>query len=209
MADFGEAFAQLPRYGLRSRAFGPACESVYEEGTPPSTWAVVLGRPGFGIDNAITQFDPAAPERVVFNKRFACGPNDPGAGWDSYCKGDKRTVSTRGGGCAPAVPPISYRRLRSPRHHRPAPGGGAVIRVDQSRMRAGLGDAFVMEHFTDGGIYRPAGASTRRASSLSATGCAAPELSVSRAAHAPPWPPTRNRPGDTQAMTAGEGHRAR
>ena len=70
----------------------PDCDSVYEEWDTALDVGGVLGaNPGFAIDNAITQFDPAAPERIVFNKRFACGPQDP-AGWDSYCKGDKRTV---------------------------------------------------------------------------------------------------------------------
>mgnify|MGYP006162456459 CR=1 FL=1 len=35
--------------------------------------------------------DPDDPARVLFNKRQVCGPADP-AGWDSYCKGDKRAL---------------------------------------------------------------------------------------------------------------------
>ena len=70
----------------------PSCESVYEEwATALDVGGVFGGMPAFAIDNAITQFDPAQPERVIPNKPFACGPHDP-AGWDSYCKGDKRTA---------------------------------------------------------------------------------------------------------------------
>ena len=94
----------------------PAAGRSTRSGTRRSTSAA-SARPtrASAIDNAITQFDPAAPERVVFNKRFACGPHDP-AGWDSYCKGDKRTVlhprwvvRNRGRVALP------HRRLRPPR----------------------------------------------------------------------------------------------
>ena len=106
----------------RPRAASPSTRS----GPPRWTWAACSApRPGFAIDNAITQFDPATPSASVFNKRVACGPHDP-AGWDSYCKGDKRTVlrprwvvRNRG----PVALP--HRRLRPPRRRRAAPGGVA------------------------------------------------------------------------------------
>ena len=95
MADFGAAVANCPGVRLRARMRllpDPRCRSVYEEwATAVDVGGAFRARPAFAIDNAITQFDAAAPERVVFNKAFACGPMDP-RGWDSYCKGDKRTV---------------------------------------------------------------------------------------------------------------------
>jgi hypothetical protein len=95
MADFGAAVTNCPGAPLAARMRllpSPACESVYEEwDTQLDVGGALRASPGFAIDNAITQFDPADPERIVFNKPFACGPHDPG-GWDSYCKGDKRTV---------------------------------------------------------------------------------------------------------------------
>ena len=126
MADFGEAVANCP--GVRSRSAWrllpvPGCRSGYEEwATALDVGGVFRARPAFGIHNAITQFDPADPERVVFNKRAVCGRADP-AGWDSRCKGDRRTVfhprwflrERR----AVALP---HRRLRPARGRRAAPG---------------------------------------------------------------------------------------
>src|SRR5918998_371913 len=81
MADFGEATANCPDATLAPSMRllpSPGCESVYEEwDTALDVGGALRGNPGFGIDNAITQFDPADPERIVFNKRFACGPHDP------------------------------------------------------------------------------------------------------------------------------------
>ncbi len=158
MADFGEALPNCPDTELRSSMRllpSPGCESVYEEwDTAFDVGGVFSGRPGFGIDNAITQFDAANPERVVFNKRFACGPNDPG-GWDSYCKGDKRAV----------LHPQWRLRNRGPSRFRTDAYGrrsdagllqvvARRIRVDQSRECCGVENAFVMEQPSDGGIYR-------------------------------------------------------
>ena len=158
MADFGEAVANCPDAELRPSMRllpTPACESVYEEwDTAFHVGGVFSGAPGFAIDNAITQFDAAAPERVVFNKRFACGPNDP-AGWDSYCKGDKRTV----------LHPRWRLRNRGPSRFRTDAYGrrraagllqvvSRRIRVDQSEECCGAENAFVMEQPSDGGIYR-------------------------------------------------------
>jgi hypothetical protein len=115
---------------------------------------VLRGRPGFAIDNAITQFDPAEPGRVVFNKRIACGPYDP-AGWDSYCKGDKRTVFhprwwVRNRGRA---------SFRTDAYGRRAATGilqyvARRIRVDQRDECCGVENAFIMERPSDGGLYR-------------------------------------------------------
>jgi hypothetical protein len=158
MADFGRALANCSGTRLRSRMRllpSPACRSVYEEwDTAFDVGGVFSGRPGFGIDNAITQFDAADPERVLFNKRFACGPHDP-AGWDSYCKGDKRTL----------LHPRWRLRNRGPSRFRTnaygqrAPAGllqlvSRKIRIDQSDECCGAENAFVMEQPSDGGIYR-------------------------------------------------------
>ena len=158
MADFGGALANCPDTRLRSRMRllpSPACKSVYEEwDTAFDVGGVFSGRPGFGIDNAITQFDPGAPERVVFNKRFACGSHDP-AGWDSYCKGDKRTVLHPRWRLRNRGPS----RFRTDAYGRRAPAGllqvvSRKIRIDQSEECCGAENAFVMEQPSDGGIYR-------------------------------------------------------
>ena len=81
MADFGEAVANCP--GVKSRESWrllpvPGCRPSYEEwATALDVGGVFRARPAFGIHNAITQFDPADPERVVFNKRAVCGGADP------------------------------------------------------------------------------------------------------------------------------------
>jgi hypothetical protein len=160
MADFGEV---IPNCSGARRAPAmrllpsPHCENVYEEwATTLEVGGVFKARPAFGIDNAITQFDPADPERVVFNKRRACGPHDP-AGWDSYCKGDKRAllhpqwvVSNRG-----------RSRFRTDAYGRRAPTGllqvvARRVRVDQSDECCGAENRFDMSHPSDGGIYRAA-----------------------------------------------------
>jgi hypothetical protein len=158
MADFGQAVANCPgaRRAPSMRLLpSPACKSVYEEwATRLDVGGVLRANPGFGIDNAITQFDPADPSRIVFNKPFACGPRDP-AGWDSYCKGDKRAllhprwvVHNRG-----------RSRFRTDAFGRRAPRGLLQVvarraRIDQSRECCGPENAFVMERPSDGGIYR-------------------------------------------------------
>ena len=38
-------------------------------------------RPGFAIQNPITQFDPLDPSRVAFNKPRVCGRADPAGRW--------------------------------------------------------------------------------------------------------------------------------
>ena len=78
MADFGKAVPNCA--GARRRPSmrllpAPACRPVYEEwDTAFDVGGVFGGRPGFGIDNPTTQFDPSTPDNVIFNKRSACGP---------------------------------------------------------------------------------------------------------------------------------------
>jgi hypothetical protein len=158
MADFGRAVPNCPGAGRRARMRllpSPRCKSVYEEwATALNVGGVFRAAPAFAIDNAITQFDPAAPDRVVFNKPFACGPHDP-AGWDSYCKGDKRTVLRprwRVSGRGPS-------RFRTDARGRRASTGLLQVvarraRVSQLRECCGVENAFVMERPSDGGIYR-------------------------------------------------------
>jgi hypothetical protein len=158
MADFGEAIANCADATLAPSMRllpSPGCESVYEEwDTALDVGGVLRGSPGFAIDNAITQFDAASPDRVVFNKGFACGPNDP-AGWDSYCKGDKRTVLHPRW----VVRNRGRSRFRTDAFGRRAPQGflqivSRRVRIDQSRECCGPENAFIMERPSDGGIYR-------------------------------------------------------
>jgi hypothetical protein len=158
MADFGAAVANCPGAGFAPSQRllpHPGCESVYEQwDTQVDVGGALRAHPGFAIDNAITQFDPADPARVTFNKQFACGPNDP-AGWLSYCKGDKRTVFhpqwvVRG---------RRRSRFRTDAYGRRARRGLSQFvrrraRVDQGEECCGVENVFVMEQPTDGGIYR-------------------------------------------------------
>jgi len=158
MADFGELVLNCPDAAFRPRVRlvpTPGCEPIYEEwDTQLDVAGVFRAGPGFAIDNAITQFDPSNPERVIFNKRFACGPSDRG-GWGSSCKGDKRTVLhprwvVRNDGPS---------RFRTDAYGRRAPTGflqvvSRRLRVDQSHECCGAENAFVMERPSDGGIYR-------------------------------------------------------
>jgi hypothetical protein len=158
MADFGQALANCrgARLAPSMRLLpSPGCKSVYEEwDTALDVGGVLRGNPGFAIDNAITQFDPANPERIVFNKGFACGPNDP-AGWRSYCKGDKRTVFHPRW----VVRNRGRSRFRTDAYGRRARAGllqvvSRRLRIDQSDECCGPENAFVMERPSDGGIYR-------------------------------------------------------
>jgi hypothetical protein len=158
MADFGAAVPNCPDAALAPSMRllpNPACESVYEEwDTALDVGGVLRAGPGFAIDNAITQFDPADPERVVFNKRFGCGPHDP-AGWDSYCKGDKRTVFHPRW----VVRNRGRSRFRTDAYGRRASAGFLQVvarraHVDQSRECCGPENAFITERPSDGGLYR-------------------------------------------------------
>ena len=157
MADFGDAVPNCaganPRRAWRLLP-APGCRRAYEEwDTTLDTGGVFGGRPGFGIHNAITQFDPAGPDAVIFNKPPVCG-TDP-AGWRSGCKGDRRSVlhprwyvHNRG-----------FSRFRTDAYGRRA-GTGLLqvvsnrVRVDQRRERYGVENAFIAEKPSDGGIYR-------------------------------------------------------
>jgi hypothetical protein len=158
MADFGRALPNCrganPRRAWRLLPT-PRCRSAYEEWTTSlNVGGVFRARPAFGIDNPITQFDPANPEQVIFNKRRACGAADP-AGWDSRCKGDRRIVLhprwyVRNSGGS---------RFRTDAYGRRADTGllqivSRRIRVDQRRERDGVENTFIAEQPSDGGVYR-------------------------------------------------------
>ena len=160
MADFGEAVSNCP--GARRDATmrllpTPHCKSVYEEwATTLDVGGVFRARPAFGIDNAITQFDPTDPERIVFNKRRACGPHDP-AGWDAWCKGDKRALFHPQW----VVDNAGRSRFRTDAYGRRAPTGllqvvARRVKVDQSDECCGAENRFDMTSPSDGGIYRAA-----------------------------------------------------
>ena len=158
MADFGEAILQLPGRGARAQ-HAAAARPGLQVGLRGVGHGARRGRrlrasPGFAIDNAITQFDPANPSAIVFNKPFACGPHDA-AGWDSYCKGDKRTVfhprwvvRNRGRSRFRTDAYGRARGRRLPAGGRPPAARGPVGRVLRPE------NAFIMERPSDGGIYR-------------------------------------------------------
>jgi hypothetical protein len=156
MADFGDAVPNCPGAGPRHAwrlLPTPACGSGYEEwDTAVDVGGVFSARPGFGIHNAITQFDPADPGRIVLNKGSICGP-DP-EGWRSGCKGDRRSV---------LHPRWFIRNTGSTRFRTDAYGRRGQtgllqvvgrVRVDQRRERYGVENAFLAEQPSDGGIYR-------------------------------------------------------
>jgi hypothetical protein len=156
MADFGPAVANCPgeRRLARMRWLPhPACRSAYEEwATQLDVGGVFRASPAFGVQNAITQFDPGRPQAAIFNKR--CGRGDP-AGWRSRCKGDRRTLLT---------PQWWLRNPGPARFHtdafgRPAASGlpqfvSNGLRVNQNGEDRGIENAFVMERPSDGGLYR-------------------------------------------------------
>jgi hypothetical protein len=156
MADFGNAVANCPGANPR-RAWrllpAPGCRSGYEEWNASArAGGVFSAHPGFGIDNPITQFDPADPEKVVFNKPRVCGRDE--AGWRSRCKGDRRSVLhprwfIRNPGST---------RFRTDAYGQREPAGllqvVGRVRVDQRRERYGVENAFIAEQPSDGGIYR-------------------------------------------------------
>ena len=158
MADFGPAVPNCPgaRRAPSMRLLpSPHCDNVYEQwATALDVGGVLRAGPAFGIDNAITQFDPADPDRLTFNKGVACGPSDP-AGWDSWCKGDKRAVFHPRW----VVRNRGRSRFRTDAYGRRAPTGllqvvARRLRIDQAQECCGAENAFVMERPSDGGIYR-------------------------------------------------------
>ena len=157
MADFGDAVANCagadPRGAWRLLP-APGCRPAYEEwDTTLDVGGVFAARPGFGIHNPITQFDPASPGAVIFNKRSVCGAD--AAGWRSRCKGDRRSVlhprwyvHNRG-----------FSRFRTDAYGRRTNAGllqvvSSRVRVDQRRERHGVENVFLAEQPSDGGIYR-------------------------------------------------------
>lgn len=158
MADFGEPVANCRGVLSRSRwrlLPVPGCRPAYEEwATAVDVGGVFRARPAFGVHNAITQFDPGDPSRLLFNKRAVCGSADP-AGWDSLCKGDRRTVMHPRWFVRNAGPS----RFRTDAYGRRS-GGGLLqvvsrrIRVDQRRELEGVENSFIAENPSDGGIYR-------------------------------------------------------
>ena len=158
MADFGEPVANCP--GVEGRARRrllpvPGCRATYEEwATAIDVGGVLQARPAFGIFNPITQFHPADPNRIVFNKPSVCGPSDP-AGWDSRCKGDRRVVLNPRW----VVENDGNSRFRTDAYGRRAEQGllqivSRRIRVDQRREKGGPENAFIAEQPSDGGIHR-------------------------------------------------------
>ena len=159
MADFGRLVLNCgprrPSGGWRLLPT-PGCRSAYEEWTAAlDVGGALRGRPGFAIQNPITQLDPADPSRVIFNKPAACGPFDP-AGWDSRCKGDRRLV---------LHPQWSVRnRGRSARFRTDAYGRRSAagllqlvsrrVRVRQQGESSGVENVFAMERPSDGGLFR-------------------------------------------------------
>jgi hypothetical protein len=87
---------------------------------------------------------------------IACGPHDP-AGWDSYCKGDKRAVFHPRW----VVRNRGRSRFRTDAYGRRA-GAGLLqvvarrLSIDQSRECCGAENRFDMQRPSDGGIYRAA-----------------------------------------------------
>ena len=157
MADFGDAVPNCPGASPRGAwrlLPAPGCRPGYEEwNTTLDVGGVFGARPGFGIHNAITQFDPASPDAVIFNKRSICGAD--AAGWRSRCKGDRRSVLhprwyVHNGGSS---------RFRTDAYGRRAGSGllqvvSSRVAVDQRRQRHGVENAFIAEQPSDGGIYR-------------------------------------------------------
>ena len=155
MADFGDAVPNCPGadpHGAWRLLPAPGCRSGYEEwNTSLDVGGVFGARPGFGLHDAITQFDPADPERVVFNKH--CGA-DP----------DGLEVALQGRPPQRAAPALAHRqhgplalphrRVRAPRRRGPPSDRSSHVRVDQRREPGGVENAFIAEQPSDGGIYR-------------------------------------------------------
>ena len=94
MADFGAFVPNCPGAAFqRAMILGPqvGCDSPYEEWDAAlNVGGFFLGNPAVALDNATTRFNPDDPTGIYPNLPAACGPSDP-FGWDSYCKGDKRS----------------------------------------------------------------------------------------------------------------------
>jgi hypothetical protein len=122
IADFGEAVPNCPCARRRSSMRllpAPGCRRADEQSdTAFDVGGVFRGGPGFAIDNPTPQFHAVDPERLVFNKPFACGPHDPRAGTPT-ARATGAPSSARGGSCATGVPRAS---ARTPGDGAPPPG---------------------------------------------------------------------------------------
>ena len=146
MADFGAAVPNCPdsRLAASMRLLPtPGCRSVYEEwDTALDVGGVLRARLGFAIDNPITQFDPASPERVVVQQGLGLRPSRPG-GWRLLLQGRQaHACCTRAGWCATA----GRSRFRTDAYGRRAAAGllqvvSRRLRVDQSRACCGAENA--------------------------------------------------------------------
>ena len=129
----------------------------------------VLGaEPGFAIDNAITQFDPADPDADASTSASPAGPATPPAG--------TRAARATGAAAAPAAGPCATAAARASAPTRTGGGRAAGcpvvsrrFRVDQTGERCGAENAFVMERPSDGGLYRAGRGLSSTASSTPAT----------------------------------------
>ena len=159
MADFGHAVGQLPRRPDAS-PHAAAARPTLQVGLRGVGHAAERGR---RVPRRARVRDRQRDHAVRPGGSGACGvqqavrvrPCTTPRAWDSYCKGDKRTVlrprwrvSGRG----------ASRFRTDARGRRAAAGLLQVVarraRVDQRRECCGVENAFVMERPSDGGIYR-------------------------------------------------------
>lgn len=163
MADFGEFVGNCQGSGFRQpmRLIPQSgCDGIYE------SWNVVMDVGGafkstaaFDIDNATTAVEPANLELIRPNLPAACGPY-AWDGWDSYCKGDKRSIlhpqwvlrntgpedefcTTREGARIACETPDAVRQFVR-----------RGIRIDESSQCCGSSVVYIMTNPADGGVYR-------------------------------------------------------
>ena len=106
MADFGDAIPNCPGAPLeRSMRLlpDPACKSVYEEwDTALDVGGALRARPGFAIDNAIAQFDPAGPIGSSSTRASPAARTTRPAGTPT-ARATSAPSSIRAGSCATAA----------------------------------------------------------------------------------------------------------
>jgi hypothetical protein len=163
MADFGEFVGNCDGSAFRHpmRLIPQSgCTGIYE------SWNVEMDVGGafrssaaFDIDNATTAVEPANLELIRPNLPAACGPY-AWDGWDSYCKGDKRSILhpkwvLRNTGPADEFCTTAEGQRTS------CEDMGAVrqfvrrgVRVDESAECCGSSVVYIMTNPADGGIYR-------------------------------------------------------
>ena len=161
MADFGARVPNCPgadSAGAWRLLPAPGCRSGYEEwNTALDVGGVFGARPGFGVHDAITQFDPAIPGASC-STRDRLRPRTR-RGWDSRCKGDRRSV-LHPPGTSPTTAARASARTYGRARWRPA----SIVSAASAWISAepSASDAFIAEQPSDGGIYR-AGRSLRLA----------------------------------------------